>query len=156
MTRPEVDRDTCYLCGGSHEGLLQQHHIVPRRFGGSDDTKNLVELCPTCHRKLERLYDHRFYEQLREHFRKELKADDLVETNEQSSSEQESVHISGRELKDSIKSLIVELEGNNEKGAPIDRVMSEHPKPTEDIQKAISELRTRGEIYEYEDNYRTT
>lgn len=26
-----------------------QHHIIPRRFGGSDDITNLIMLCDKCH-----------------------------------------------------------------------------------------------------------
>jgi hypothetical protein len=44
--------------------VLEEHHIVPRRHGGSDDSDNLVDLCPTCHEKVERLYDRRFYDEL--------------------------------------------------------------------------------------------
>lgn len=52
----------CYFC--DETACLEEHHIVPRRFGGSDDSANLVRVCPTCHRKLESLYDKRFYDQL--------------------------------------------------------------------------------------------
>ena len=55
-------RDNCYFCG--EDGVLDAHHIVPQRHGGSDDVENLVKVCPTCHRKLERLYNSRFYEEL--------------------------------------------------------------------------------------------
>lgn len=55
--------DGCYFCGGGSE-VIEQHHIVPRRFGGGDESENLVEVCPTCHEKLERLYDKRFYDEL--------------------------------------------------------------------------------------------
>lgn len=156
MTRPEVQRDTCYLCGDPHEELFERHHIVPTRFDGSDDAKNIVDVCPTCHRKLERLYGHRFYEQLREHFREELTADDLVETNRQRSSEQEWAPLMGRELEYSVKRVIIDLEGNNENGAPVDQVMSEHSGSTGEIERAISKLCTRGEIYEHEGHYITT
>lgn len=53
----------CHFCSGGHD-VVQKHHIVPRRFDGSDDGENLVELCPTCHRKIESLYDKRFYDEL--------------------------------------------------------------------------------------------
>ena len=53
----------CYFCGGG-EGVLESHHIVPQRFGGSDAGENLVDLCPTCHERLERLYNKRFYRSL--------------------------------------------------------------------------------------------
>lgn len=53
----------CYFCGGG-EDVLERHHVVPRRLGGTDEGGNLVDLCPTCHRKLESLYDDEFYEAL--------------------------------------------------------------------------------------------
>lgn len=43
---------------------LERHHIVPRKFGGSDRSENLVTLCPTCHQAIEKLYNKRFYENL--------------------------------------------------------------------------------------------
>ncbi|WP_256394092.1 HNH endonuclease [Natronoarchaeum rubrum] len=54
--------DECYFCG--EQEALDQHHIVPKRHGGSDRDKNLVTVCPTCHRKLEMLYDDQFYADL--------------------------------------------------------------------------------------------
>ena len=54
--------DQCYFCDESE--ALDRHHVVPRRHGGSDVDKNLVTVCPTCHRKLETLYDSRFYNRL--------------------------------------------------------------------------------------------
>ena len=52
----------CHFCG--EQSVLETHHIVPRRFDGSDKDENLVDVCPTCHRKLESLYDSRFYDKL--------------------------------------------------------------------------------------------
>jgi hypothetical protein len=49
----------CHFCDESE--ALDTHHIVPRRYGGSDRGENLVTVCPNCHRKLETLYDERFY-----------------------------------------------------------------------------------------------
>lgn len=53
-------RDKCYFCGCG--GPLEEHHIIPQRFGGPDTKENIVELCQLCHRRLERLYDKSFYE----------------------------------------------------------------------------------------------
>jgi hypothetical protein len=55
-------RDACYFCG--EQGALDSHHIVPKRHGGTDQKENLVTVCPTCHRKLETLYDKNFYENI--------------------------------------------------------------------------------------------
>ena len=52
--------EKCYFC--SEREVLEQHHIVPRRFDGGDTAENLIKVCPTCHRKLENLYDKRFYD----------------------------------------------------------------------------------------------
>lgn len=54
-------RDDCYLCNDECD-VLERHHIHPRRHGGGDEARNLVTVCPTCHKKLERLYDRRFYQ----------------------------------------------------------------------------------------------
>jgi len=59
-----TDKNTCFICGESRPNSIEQHHIVPRRFGGSDDGENLVGLCASCHAAVEKLYDGRFYDQL--------------------------------------------------------------------------------------------
>lgn len=56
--------DQCYICGNENEEILEQHHIVPRRFGGGDESENIVRVCPNCHSALERLYDKRFYDEI--------------------------------------------------------------------------------------------
>jgi len=56
--------EQCFICGDSHSNRLQTHHVVPRRYGGSDDPENLVTLCASCHQGIEKLYDERFYERL--------------------------------------------------------------------------------------------
>lgn len=48
-------KDSCYFCRESQ--VIEKHHIVPRRYDGSDAEENLVSLCPNCHSKLEDLYD---------------------------------------------------------------------------------------------------
>jgi len=53
---------TCHFCTETEH--LESHHVVPQRYDGSDSEENLVEVCPTCHRKLESLYNKRFYEAL--------------------------------------------------------------------------------------------
>jgi len=157
---PEVQRDTCYLCGNPHDELFERHHIVPTRFEGSDEAKNLVDVCPTCHRKLERLYDHRFYEQLRDHFKKELTEDQLVASSEapsESKSESESKFMSGTYEKQSVKRIVAELEESHEYGAPIEKVYEEHPKSDDFIRDNLSALRTEGQVYKPKEGHlRTT
>jgi 5-methylcytosine-specific restriction endonuclease McrA len=58
MSRKGVNnypRESCYFCGS--EGPIETHHIHPRRYGGSDNDRNLVDVCSNCHNKLEALYD---------------------------------------------------------------------------------------------------
>lgn len=64
MSSTQTGRANCYICAGGHQDLLITHHIVPCRFGGSDESENLVDICPTCHRALELLYNKRFYDEL--------------------------------------------------------------------------------------------
>lgn len=45
----ERDGGRCVLCGRS--GILQAAHFVGRAQGGLGREKNLVMLCPDCHRK---------------------------------------------------------------------------------------------------------
>lgn len=54
----------CYICGHGNEHSLEEHHIVPRRFNGSDQPENLVHLCGSCHNAIESLYDDDFYRRL--------------------------------------------------------------------------------------------
>jgi hypothetical protein len=53
-------RDNCYFCGAF--GNLEEHHVIPQRFDGPDAEENIVELCKSCHKKIERLYDSAFFE----------------------------------------------------------------------------------------------
>jgi hypothetical protein len=41
----------CVACGDSNPEHLQQHHLVPRSCGGSDDNTNKITLCCICHGK---------------------------------------------------------------------------------------------------------
>jgi hypothetical protein len=59
-----TDQNNCFICGDQRQNSLEQHHIVPKRFNGSDDDENLVTLCASCHAAIEKLYDRRFYEEL--------------------------------------------------------------------------------------------
>lgn len=44
------DKHTCQYCNGKHkDSRLEVHHIQFRSDGGSDDSKNLITLCGTCH-----------------------------------------------------------------------------------------------------------
>jgi len=65
-TQPKPDQKTCKFCSETDQDALEQHHIVPKRHGGSNKQENLVDLCASCHRKLESLYDKRFYQKVSE------------------------------------------------------------------------------------------
>jgi hypothetical protein len=40
---------------------MEEHHILPKRFGGGDHKENLVTLCASCHRAVESIYDKDFW-----------------------------------------------------------------------------------------------
>jgi len=54
----------CYFCPEQNPDALEEHHLVPQRFNGSDEPENTVLLCGSCHDKIEELYDDTFYERL--------------------------------------------------------------------------------------------
>lgn len=54
----------CFICGEGTPAVLEEHHVIPRRFGGADTRGNLVTLCANCHRAIERIYSDNFFEKL--------------------------------------------------------------------------------------------
>jgi len=55
----------CFFCEVTNPHAVEEHHIVPERYNGSDEPENLVDLCGSCHNKIEnRMYTDRFYERL--------------------------------------------------------------------------------------------
>lgn len=54
--------DRCRICGEDNPVVLEEHHKVPRRFGGGDSAENLVTLCANCHTAVEAIYDDGFFE----------------------------------------------------------------------------------------------
>lgn len=46
----------CSLCGWN-EAQCDVHHILPKKDNGSNEMKNLICVCPNCHRKLHELGD---------------------------------------------------------------------------------------------------
>lgn len=59
-----MNANRCEICGKSKPNSLETHHVVPRRYGGSDQPENLVRLCASCHSAIEKIYDDAFYERL--------------------------------------------------------------------------------------------
>jgi hypothetical protein len=56
----QANQDACYFCGQKES--IEEHHILPQRFDGSDRKSNTVNLCHSCHWKLERLYNKDFWD----------------------------------------------------------------------------------------------
>lgn len=69
MSKPTRDKSnyhsgskkrSCYFCDCGPP--LDEHHVIPQRFGGPDSKENIVEVCQLCHQRLEALYDKSFFE----------------------------------------------------------------------------------------------
>lgn len=148
---PQYDRVTCYFCLSEERHVLEEHHIVPRRFSGSDNDENLVQLCPTCHEKLERLYDERFYTELNRNWRPTL--GDLLAVPP------DAEEPNGRS-RFNLKRIIADIEADLEDGAPIGLIIQhavESGLPAADAIEAIEKLKQKGEVYEPTANHlRTT
>jgi len=53
----ELYNNQCQICGftfkkDSGENYSETHHLIPLQNNGDDDIKNLVVVCPNCHKKL--------------------------------------------------------------------------------------------------------
>jgi len=145
-------RSDCFFCGS--EGPIETHHVVPRRFDGSDSSENLVDLCPTCHRRLESLYNARFYESLGVDYSPE-ESDSY--TAEQVGNVIVTSETSPRELFDDddelLEYLISEIEEEYREGAPFDEVVERALEDdwfddSETVEELIETLRRKGELYE--------
>jgi len=51
--------ENCMFCGEG--GNIERHHIIPKRYGGSDSDGNLIPVCQSCHQTLESVYDDDFF-----------------------------------------------------------------------------------------------
>ena len=67
----------CFICGDQRPNSLEEHHIVPQRYNGSDEPENLVQLCSSCHAAVEKLYDDSFYERLGAEAVEQIGSEDL-------------------------------------------------------------------------------
>ena len=54
----------CFVCGFENEHALEEHHIIPRSLGGTDDEDNIVLLCANCHRAISSMYSKWFFARL--------------------------------------------------------------------------------------------
>ena len=48
--------ERCEVCGYNEKSILQIHHILPIHKGGDNARKNLIIVCPNCHKTLHSLY----------------------------------------------------------------------------------------------------
>lgn len=55
--------ESCFICGCTQDHKLEDHHIIPRRFGGEDTQENTITVCGNCHRSLEAIYTDRVWQQ---------------------------------------------------------------------------------------------
>jgi hypothetical protein len=60
----ERNSTRCFICGHSNSNILEVHHAVPQRLGGSDIEENTYSLCGSCHNAVEEIYDDGFYQRL--------------------------------------------------------------------------------------------
>lgn len=65
----------CEICGCDNGNVLEQHHKIPARFGGTDRDENLTTVCANCHTVLERLYNESFWERVGDLSFDEVQAD---------------------------------------------------------------------------------
>lgn len=136
-------RRNCYFCGS--EGPIETHHIIPQRHDGSDDECNLVDLCPTCHERLERLYNNEFFRQVAN---AEVTDSIIVDGENAETGEQ-----------DIVKSIISAIEKMYEEGAPESEIRSEiaNRSALDDSTDYIEKLRRKGDVYEpRQGHFRTT
>jgi len=129
--------ESCYFCREDGPAALETHHIVPRRHNGSDREKNLVTVCANCHRKLEALYDKRFYEVLG------------VEAAEDSGGSDE-LSEEERARRQAVKSLVRDVEQDFEEGAPVDVVVDRGAAElgADTVEVTLEKLKEVGELYQ--------
>jgi hypothetical protein len=142
---PQYTRETCYFCHETDTHILETHHIVPVRHGGADDPENLVRVCPTCHERLERLYDGRFYDTL---------GVETTEPDADSDDGVDAVIINQSDCGSEIRTLvdvIAELEDDHAEGVPISklrkRALAEGMTESQ-FDSEIRRLKQSGDVYE--------
>ncbi|NEU56741.1 HNH endonuclease [Halorussus sp. MSC15.2] len=58
---------------------MEEHHILPRRYDGSDEPENLVTLCSNCHTAIEKIYGDDFFDRLIENIKNREFGGDVTE-----------------------------------------------------------------------------
>jgi hypothetical protein len=144
-THPQYERDSCYFCHEQDTHILETHHVVPRRFGGTDSPENLVRVCPNCHSRLERLYDGRFYDELG------VEAEDQTE-------EQESTKVNVMYIDDEARADLLQLVDfiatlpQCSEGAQtaliVDVATTNYDISENEVRHIIGELKQKGKVYE--------
>lgn len=154
---PQYDRVTCYFCLSEERQILEEHHIVPRRFDGSDDDENLVRVCPTCHQKLERLYSGRFYREL-ESIGEGTPLNEVFGVPQPNTDGEAGVAQRARVKR--LLDITAELEDQTEHGAPVGLILQravESGIPADEVVEEMAKLMQKGEIYQATRNhFRTT
>ena len=56
--------ERCRVCGEDNVAVLEQHHVLPKRYGGNDSKDNITTLCANCHKAIESIYDDTFFQDL--------------------------------------------------------------------------------------------
>jgi hypothetical protein len=75
--------ERCRVCGEDNPLVLEEHHLVPDRWGGSDSEENLVTLCANCHRAIEKIYDSDFWDRAAAAVRREREGPYISSFSEQ-------------------------------------------------------------------------
>lgn len=56
--------EQCRICMEDNPAVLEEHHIIPKRYGAGDGEENLVTLCANCHTAIEEIYDNEVWERI--------------------------------------------------------------------------------------------
>ena len=79
-----------YFYNNKRPGSLIEHHIIPRKYGGTDDKENIIYLCTTCHADIHALYNRFAIEEIYKTNRSFFK--DIVRTAQISTKETKKRH----------------------------------------------------------------
>jgi len=131
----QTNRESCYICGEPVGHLLETHHIVPRRYDGSDNVENLVDLCPSCHQALEKIYDERFYDRLQNAFENDGNEDKVKMSEGMADNKLIIKAIVDQFQREKI--ILEEIEDR------FDTITTK-----EEARKELDKLRSKGEVYE--------